>query len=106
MPEFEALSQNVKRIRKELKLSQLEFALECGLSMEIISMIECQKTDPKLSTIQKIAAFTGHTPSELLTLDDINNNDNKDVHPTIPAGSAFFANLMVTNSKNENPGQN
>lgn len=98
MPEFEALALNVKRIRKEMKLSQLEFALECGLSMEIISMIECQKTDPKLSTIQKIAAFTGQTPSELLTISEINKNKN--IHPTlIPADSAFFANFLLTNNK-------
>ena len=99
MPEFEALAHNVKKIRKEMKLSQLEFALECGLSMEIISMIECQKTDPKLSTIQKIAAFTGYTPSELLTLSEEKNNDNK-IHPTqIPADSALFVNLLLTNNK-------
>ena len=100
MPEFEALALNVKRIRKEMKLSQLEFALECGLSMEIISMIECQKTDPKLSTIQKIAAFTGYTPSELLTLSEANNNNN--IHPTlIPADSALFTKLLLTNAKND-----
>ena len=99
MPEFEALALNVKRIRKEMKLSQLEFAAECGISMVLLSLIECQKTDPKLSTIQKIAAFTGYTPSELLTLSEEKNNDNK-IHPTqIPADSALFVNLLLTNNK-------
>ena len=66
MPENEALAKNIKAIRKQMKKSQIEFAAECGISTEILSLIERQKTDPKLSTIQKVAAYTNHTVSDLI----------------------------------------
>lgn len=67
MPEVIALARNLRRIRKEMKLSQLEFALESGISLDIISMIEREKTNPRLSTLQKISAYTGETVADLLT---------------------------------------
>jgi len=66
MPENEALSFNIKQIRKEMNQSQMEFAAECGISMETLSLIERQLTDPKLSTIQKIAAYADKDVPELL----------------------------------------
>ncbi len=67
MPETEALAHNVKQIRKELNISQIDFAADCGISTEILSLIEREKTDPKLSTIQKIAAYVGCHVTDLLT---------------------------------------
>ena len=67
MPETEALAHNVKQIRKELNISQIDFAADCGISTEILSLIEREKTDPKLSTIQKIAAYVGCNVTDLLT---------------------------------------
>lgn len=69
MPEQEALSRNLKKIRKLRNISQEEFAAECGLSKEAISTLECEKGDPKLSTIQKVAAYTGCEVPELLKKD-------------------------------------
>lgn len=69
MPEKRALSRKVKEIRRELKMSQIDFAAECGISTEILSLIEREKTDPKLSTLQMIAAYTGCEVSELLKVD-------------------------------------
>lgn len=69
MPELKILSKNVKKIRKEMKLSQIEFAAECGISTEILSLIEREATNPKLSTLQMIASYTGLTVSELLDVD-------------------------------------
>ncbi len=67
MPEFEALSQNTKKKRKEMGETQLVFGMNCGISKDEISNIENAVTDPKLSTMQNIAAYTGLTVSELLT---------------------------------------
>lgn len=67
MPEFDYLSDNLKRIRNKLKESQIDFAANCGISTEILSLMERKLTDPKLSTLQKIAAYTDMTVSELLT---------------------------------------
>lgn len=69
MPEFEALSKNLKELRKTMKISQINFAANCGISVEILSLIERQKTDCKLSTIQKIAAYVGCDVVDLLKLE-------------------------------------
>lgn len=70
MPEYIALSQNIKKIRKEMDKTQNEFAAACGISADCLSLIEREKTDPKLSTIQKIAAYAGREVAELISLKD------------------------------------
>ena len=67
MPEFDYLSENLKRMRTEKKESQMDFAAHCGISTEALSQMERKVTDPRLSTLQKVAAYTGVTVSELLT---------------------------------------
>ncbi len=66
MSETEVLSHNLKKIRKEMGETQLVFALNCGLSEDEISHLENGSTDPKLSTLQSIAAYTGLTVAQLL----------------------------------------
>ena len=66
MTEVEALAERIKSKRKELNQTQLTFGLNCGLSEDEISKIETCQTDPKLSTIQSIAAYIGITVSDLL----------------------------------------
>lgn len=66
MPENVYLSRNVKLIRKQMRLSQIEFAADCGISADTLSLIELEKTDPKLSTIQKIAAYADVEVIDLL----------------------------------------
>lgn len=68
MPELKALAMNTKAKRIERNETQLEFGLNCGLSEDEICKIENQNTDPKLSTIQSIAAYTGLTVSDLLKI--------------------------------------
>ena len=69
MPECEALAKNIKRIRTNMELSQMEFAAECGISTEILSLIEREKTDPKLSTLQKMAAYVGCEVTDLIKVE-------------------------------------
>lgn len=69
MPETDALAKRVKALRNEMKKSQVEFAADIGISTEGLSLIERAKTDVKLSTLQKIAAYTGYTVSELLNVE-------------------------------------
>lgn len=52
-----------------LDLSQMEFVAECGISTETLSLIERQKVDSKLSTIQKIAAFANCEVVDLLKVE-------------------------------------
>lgn len=66
MPEFHALAVHVKKRRKALKESQTEFSMNCGLTAKTISNIECKREETKIGTVQKIAAYTGDSVSELL----------------------------------------
>ena len=70
MPELRILSRKSKKARKQMKLNQEEFAARCGISTETLSLIERENTDPKLSTIQKIASFLNYTVSDLLKIDE------------------------------------
>lgn len=69
MPEFEALSKKILKFRHEHGESQLEFAEHCDVSHYTMSSIENVAGDVKVSTVQKIAAYTGMTVSELLDAD-------------------------------------
>ena len=46
------LASNIKRCRTKLKESQFDFAENCGISVEILSLIERGIANPKLSTLQ------------------------------------------------------
>lgn len=69
-PEFEALAKRVKAIRKAMDENQLEFSEHCGINVETLSLIEREKSDVRLSTAQKIAAYTGLTVSQLFAVED------------------------------------
>ena len=69
MPELRIFAVRVKKIRTKMGLTQAEFAAMVGISEEV-SLIEREKlTDVKLSTLQKVAALTGLTVSELLSVE-------------------------------------
>ncbi len=66
MPEIDVLADKLITIRRERKETQEVFAQNCGISTEELSLIERRKADPKLSTLQNIAAYTGDSVSDLL----------------------------------------
>lgn len=70
MPELTIFAVRMKKIRAKMGLTQAEFAAMVGISEEEVSLIEREKvTDIKLSTLQKVAAMTGLTVSELLSVE-------------------------------------
>lgn len=69
MPELDVLAERIISIRKERHETQESFAYNCGISTEELSLIERKKTDPKLSTLQNIAAYTGKSVSDLIRID-------------------------------------
>lgn len=71
MPERDALAKRIKSYRREQHLTQFEFSEETGLSIEEISLLERVETDPKLSTLQSLAAYMGLTVSDLLKIEDL-----------------------------------
>ncbi|MBP3480402.1 MAG: helix-turn-helix transcriptional regulator [Clostridia bacterium] len=67
MDDMTLLAKKIRAARKKLRQSQTEFAFNCDISVETLSLIEREETDPRLSTIQKIAAYLGTTVRELLS---------------------------------------
>ena len=67
VPELKILSQNVLKIRHEMGESQSTFASGCGISIESLSKIERCEGNPRLSTLQNIAAYTNYTVADLVT---------------------------------------
>lgn len=60
--EVESVIDRMKSIRKEKKLSQLDLALESGISQGFIASIETHQKVPTISTIIKIADALGVSP--------------------------------------------
>ncbi len=69
MPESEALCKRVKSVRISKNETQLDFAMHCGVSEDVISNIENCKANPTLTTLQNISAYIGCTVSDLLKVD-------------------------------------
>jgi transcriptional regulator with XRE-family HTH domain len=74
MPEIKFLAKNIKKIRKEMKETQADFAANCGIGTGTLNALERQLSDPKLSSIQKIAAYVDKTVPELLSEEKTNEN--------------------------------
>ena len=70
MPEMTVLAKRIKEARRSHNMDQFEFSAEIGISREEISLLELEKTDPKLSTLQKITAYMGITVSQLLEIEN------------------------------------
>lgn len=68
MPEKIAMAKRVKTYRKGLRKTQFDLSFEMGISIDELSLIERGKANPRLDTVQKIAAHMGITVSSLLNL--------------------------------------
>lgn len=64
------LAQNVKTVRKELKLSQEALALDAKIDRTYVSGIERALRNPSLTLIVKLAECLKTTPAALLTPPD------------------------------------
>ncbi len=64
--EAEKLGKNLKRIRTEKEISQVDVARFLGVSRGFVSNLENGKTNPTLATITKLAGAVGATTDELL----------------------------------------
>lgn len=73
------LKENLKRIRKEQKITQRELAKLTGISFSMISKLESgEQANPSLETITKIADVLKVQPFELLT-----NRDLEKIRPIV-----------------------
>ena len=71
MPEISALAKRVRAYRESLGETQFELSGEIGISIEELSLIERGQANPRLSTMQKIAAHMGITVSALLDVEEV-----------------------------------
>lgn len=70
MPEKNVLAGRLKTYRHTQHMTQFELSEATGLSVEEISLLERAGTDPKLSTLQNLAAYMDVTVSALLETDN------------------------------------
>ena len=71
MPETSAMAKRVRAYRESLGETQFELSGEIGISIEELSLIERGEANPRLSTMQKIAAHMGITVSALLDIEGV-----------------------------------
>ncbi len=63
----QTLSQNIRRFRKELNISQEELAEMCGLHRTYVGSVERGERNVTLSTLEAFSAVLGVSVAELLT---------------------------------------
>ena len=66
MTENVVLAERLISARNNSQETQIVFSEKCGFSTKTLSNMENIMGDPRLSTLQKIAAYPGCTVSELL----------------------------------------
>lgn len=64
------MKNNIREMRKQLKLSQDELAKRCGVSRQTVNAIENDKYDPTLHLAFKLASTLQVTVNELFTFED------------------------------------
>jgi transcriptional regulator with XRE-family HTH domain len=60
------LGRNLRRAREERELTQEEVARRSGVHATEVSRIEAGKRDPRVSTVERLAAAVNLPPGELL----------------------------------------
>lgn len=68
---IELLSQNLRRIRKEKELSQVELGALAGITGQYVSDIERGTVWPGVEILNKLSVALNITPTELLFDDDL-----------------------------------
>lgn len=60
----------IREIRKELDLSQYEFARLLGVHQTAVSQWETGRTNPDIEIVKRISRISGHTVSDVLNVSD------------------------------------
>lgn len=78
-----SLDKNLKKLRKQYKLSQEELAKELKISRQAISRWEVGKTEPDIKMIQKIAKFYNVSIEELLSDEETSVKKEEKIFPLV-----------------------
>ena len=74
MPYRKILADNLWDFRNVEGISQMEISFRTGISKDTISLIERQRANVTLDSLEKLACYTGLTIPELLTENFVRNN--------------------------------
>lgn len=66
---FQSLGLNIKQLREAKGVDQKSFAFDCEIGRTQLYMIENGKTNPRLSTLMKIANGLDISVDQLLKID-------------------------------------
>ena len=69
--------ENLKRVRKEHKLTQQDIANVLGIDRSTYTFYETGKTSPSISTVYKLAEIYNVTVGYLLGVEDVNGSSGK-----------------------------
>ena len=64
--EVNKVSERIQRLRKERRMSQMDLALEAGISQGFLAMIETGRKVPTIMTIFKLAKALKVRPSAIM----------------------------------------
>jgi DNA-binding XRE family transcriptional regulator len=64
-PAIELVARNIRRLREDRNLSQVELARRAGVDLRTITRIESVQREPGVSTLARIARGLGVPPAEL-----------------------------------------
>ncbi len=84
------LAENIRRFRKEKKLTQFEFAELCGVNENTMRSIEQSNVWPKIDTLEKIILTLDIKPYELF------KPKNVEVYQSQDVGRCLDANLNLS----------
>jgi transcriptional regulator with XRE-family HTH domain len=73
------ITENLKRLRKERKLTQEDLAKFIGVSFQVISKWECGDSYPDITVLPVLAKFFNLTVDELLGAEDENGKKIVDI---------------------------
>lgn len=62
----QTLGRNIRAERRRLGLTKTDFCLQAGISRVLLDLVEENRSNLKLSTLEKIAHALGKEPWELL----------------------------------------
>lgn len=62
----QTLGRNIRAERRRLGLTKIDFCLQAGISRVLLDLIEENRSNLKLSTLEQIAHALGKEPWELL----------------------------------------
>jgi transcriptional regulator with XRE-family HTH domain len=64
-PAIEMVARNIRRLREERDMSQVELARRAGVDLRTVTRIEAVEREPGVSTLTRIARGLGVAPAEL-----------------------------------------